>query len=96
LADRAFASRDLGGLPLETRRAVNRWGELDGALFVVAEAQKERLKTVEDTNRLGAAFGVMTDADWPRTSPRLEEPRRLRCAATRSAAASWTPPSSCA
>lgn len=63
LADRAFASRDLGGLPLETRRAVNRWGELDGALFVVAEAQKERLKTVEDTNRLGAAFGVMTDAD---------------------------------
>lgn len=52
-ADGAFR-RDLSGLPFETRRAVNRWGELDGALFVVAEAQKERLKTVEDTNRLGA------------------------------------------
>lgn len=61
-ADGAFR-RDLSGLPFETRRAVNRWGELDGALFVVAEAQKERLKTVEDTNRLGAAANGVSEEE---------------------------------
>ena len=38
-ADGAFR-RDLSGLPFETRRAVNRWGELDGALFVVARRRR--------------------------------------------------------
>lgn len=76
-ADGAFR-RDLSGLPFETRRAVNRWGELDGALFLVAEAQKERLKTVEDTNRLGAA----TDPDGAAAS---EEEIAAREAATRRA-----------
>ena len=72
-ADGAFR-RDLSSLPFETRRAVNRWGELDGALFVVAEAQKERLKTVQDTNRLGAA-----------TDGASEEETAAREAATRRA-----------
>ncbi len=68
---------DLSGLPFETRRAVARWGELDGALFLVAEAQRERLKTVEDANRLGAAT-------YP-TGAASEETIAAREAATRRA-----------